>query len=476
MLIPVILSGGAGSRLWPISREAHPKPFMRLNDDESLLQKTLKRAAGLNGVEKILTITNREYYFETRDEYTALELAQPVSFDYVLEPCGRNTAPAIAMAALALEQSCGPEACMLVLAADHIIENQAEFAAAVSEAKGLADKGYLVTFGIRPNRAETGYGYIEQGKAVDGGGKASYLVNAFVEKPNQETAEKYLASGKYLWNSGMFCFQVQTILKALQESAPDVFEAAKACWEQSKTDMEPPEMNADRFADMPNISIDYAVMEKASSVAVVACDFDWNDVGSWDSVSGLLAADDAGNRAIGEAMLVDSTDCYVHSDHRLVATLGVDNLVIVDTADAVLVADKNRSQDVKKIVEKLKSEGHEAYRFHRTVHRPWGTYTILEESGRFKIKRIEVKEGAELSLQMHHHRSEHWIVVSGTAEVVNGDKTFMVHTDESTYIPAGNKHRLYNPGVVPLVMIEVQTGEYLGEDDIVRFDDRYGRG
>ncbi|MCK5091153.1 MAG: mannose-1-phosphate guanylyltransferase/mannose-6-phosphate isomerase [Gammaproteobacteria bacterium] len=476
MLIPVILSGGAGSRLWPISREAHPKPFMRLNDDESLLQKTLKRAAGLSGVEKVLTITNREYYFQTRDEYTALELDHPVSFDYVLEPCGRNTAPAIAMAALALEQSCGPEACMLVLAADHIIENQAEFASAVSEAKGLADKGYLVTFGIRPDRAETGYGYIEQGKAVDGSGKVSYLVNAFVEKPDQETAEKYLASGKYLWNSGMFCFQVQTILKALQESAPDVFEAAKTCWEQSKMDLEPPEMNAERFADMPNISIDYAVMEKARSVAVVACEFDWNDVGSWDSVSGLLEADDAGNRAIGEAMLVDSTDCYVHSDHRLVATLGVNNLVIVDTADAVLVADKRCSQDVKKIVEKLKQEGHEAYRFHRTVHRPWGTYTILEESGRFKIKRIEVKEGAELSLQMHHHRSEHWIVVSGTAEVVNGDKTFMVHTDESTYIPAGNKHRLHNPGVVPLVMIEVQTGEYLGEDDIVRFDDRYGRG
>jgi mannose-1-phosphate guanylyltransferase/mannose-6-phosphate isomerase len=448
---------------------------MRLNDDESLLQKTLKRAAGLKDVKKVLTITNREYYFQTRDEYTALEFEHPISFDYVLEPCGRNTAPAIAMAALALQKTCGPDASMLVLAADHIIENQAAFSAAVDEAQGLAEKGYLVTFGIRPDRAETGYGYIEQGESVEGCSEAAYKVRAFVEKPDKETAESYLAAGNYCWNSGMFCFQVKTILNALEEHAPDVFKAANTCWDASKTDLNPPEMDVDQFAEMPNISIDYAVMEKANSVAVVACEFDWNDVGSWDSVSGLLAADDSGNRSIGEAMLMDSTNCYVHSDHRLIATVGVNNLIIVDTADALLVVDKDRAQDVKKIVEKLKTDEHEAYRFHRTVHRPWGTYTVLEESGRFKIKRIEVKPGAELSLQMHHHRSEHWIVVSGTAEVVNGDKTFKVHTDESTYVPAGNKHRLHNPGVVPLVMIEVQTGEYLGEDDIVRYDDRYGR-
>lgn len=476
MLIPVILSGGAGSRLWPVSREAHPKPFMCLMGDESLLQNTLHRAMALEGVERVMTITNREYFFQTRDEYDAITTPGQCQFDFVLEPCGRNTAPAIIMAAMALRQSCGDDAMMLILAADHVIEDQAGFNAAVQQARTLAAQGHLVTFGIRPDRPETGYGYIAQGAAIgSGAGDASYQVDAFVEKPDLETAQAYLDAGNYLWNSGMFCFQVKSLLEAMQGHAPEVFEQARVCWEASRVEEQPLEVDADTFAMMPNISIDYAVMEKADSVAVVACSFDWNDVGSWDAVSDLLEGDSAGNRMIGEAMLLESRNCYVHSEDRLVAVLGVQDLVIVDTPDALLVVDKARAQGVKQIVESLKARDHEAYRFHRTVHRPWGTYTVLEEGERFKIKRIVVKPGAELSLQMHHHRSEHWIVVSGTAEVVNGDKTFLVQTNESTYVPAGNKHRLTNPGIVNLVMIEVQSGEYLGEDDIVRFEDVYGR-
>lgn len=476
MLIPVILSGGAGSRLWPVSREAHPKPFMCLTGAESLLQNTLLRALSLDGVKRVMTITNRDYYFQTRDEYEAITRPGQCDFEYVLEPCGRNTAPAIVMAALALQQSCGPEATMLVLAADHVIEDHEAFNTAVQQASALASRGSLVTFGIHPDRPETGYGYIARGAAIGGdAGTDCYQVDAFVEKPDQETAEQYLAAGNYLWNSGMFCFQVQSLLQAMQQHAPEVYAAAELCWQASRSDVQPLELDMDSFAAMPNISIDYAVMEKADSVAVVACSFDWNDVGSWDAVSDLIEGDLLGNRMTGDAMLLESRNCYVHSEDRLVAALGLDDLVIVDTPDALLVAHKSRSQEVKRVVEDLKARNHEAYRFHQTVHRPWGTYTILEEGSRFKIKRIVVKPGAELSLQMHHHRSEHWIVVSGTAEVVNGEETFLVKTNESTYVPAGNRHRLSNPGIVDLVMIEVQSGEYLGEDDIVRFEDVYGR-
>jgi mannose-1-phosphate guanylyltransferase/mannose-6-phosphate isomerase len=472
MLIPVILSGGAGTRLWPVSREAHPKPFMRLPDGEGLLQKTVLRSLNIEDVHQTLTITNREYYFHTRDEYAALNTGKAAGFDYLLEPCGRNTAPAIAMAAHYLQDAYGADAIMLVLPADHVINNQKSFNLAVAEAVTLAQQGKLVTFGIQPDRPETGFGYIQKGEVL--AGNASQ-VSCFVEKPDLSKAEEYLASGQYLWNSGMFCFQPQTFLAALQEHAPDIYQGTQTCWDATQRDVQPVELDHDSFAAVPSNSIDYAVMEKASDVAVVACDFDWSDVGSWDAVSNLAESDDEGNRIDGDAMLIDSSNCYVHTEGRLVSVLGVDNLVIIDTPDALLIADRNKSQEVKKIVEKLKADNHDAYRYHSTVHRPWGTYTVLEEGNRFKIKRIEVKPGATLSLQMHHHRSEHWIVVSGTAEVVNGDQTFMVHTDESTYVPAGNKHRLSNPGIVNLVMIEVQTGEYLGEDDIVRFDDLYGR-
>jgi len=472
MLVPVILSGGAGTRLWPVSRQEYPKPFMRLPDGEGLLQKTLKRAVKLNDVASVMTITNRDYFFHTRDEYQELELDVDLGYSYVLEPCARNTAPAIAMAAMALKDQ--EDAVMLVLPADHVIENQQAFGRAVDTAVELAQQDYLVTFGIQPDKPETGYGYIHKGEAIEGQERA-YKVAEFVEKPDLATAEVYVKSDGYAWNSGMFCFRPSVFLQTLEKTAPDIYAGVQACWQQTETTIQPLELDKATFAATPADSIDYAVMEKAERVAVVTCDIGWSDVGSWDSVSDLHQQDEKGNKTVGDCMLFDTQECYVHSEDRLVAALGVDGLIIVDTPDALLVADRSQSQNVKKIVDRLKSEDHETYRLHRTVHRPWGTYTVLEEGERFKIKRIVVKPGSTLSLQMHHHRSEHWIVVSGTATVVNGDKTFNVYTDQSTYVPAGNKHRLSNPGITPLVMIEVQSGEYLGEDDIVRFDDEYGR-
>ncbi len=476
MLIPVILSGGAGTRLWPVSREAHPKPFMRLPDGQSLLQKTLTRALALDDVEQLLTVTNKEYYFQTRDEYEQVGKSQRTHLDFALEPVGRNTAPAIAMAAMRVRDRFGDQAVMLVMPADHVIEDLPVFATAVKRAEALAREGYLVTFGIRPTAPETGYGYIEQGAAIaDQDEPHAFTVNRFVEKPDLETAQAYLDAGRFLWNAGMFCFAPSTMLEALERFAPDVFAAAQACWQASQSDLEPLVLDPETFAAAPSVSIDYAVMEKADRVAVVACEFDWSDVGSWAAVGNLAELDVHGNRTVGETLCLDSRNCYVHSEERLVATLGVENLVVIDTPDALLVADKDHCQDVKRIVERLKADGHEAYRLHRTVHRPWGTYTVLEEGDRFKMKRIVVKPGAELSLQMHHHRSEHWIVVSGTAKVINGDREYLVRSNESTYVPAGNQHRLTNPGVIELIMIEVQSGDYLGEDDIVRMEDNYGR-
>lgn len=477
MLIPVILSGGAGTRLWPVSREAHPKPFMRLPDGQSLLQKTWARSAALDGVEHILTVTNKDYYFQTRDEYARIGRTQRLNQSFVLEPAGRNTAPAIAMAAVRIRERFGDDAVMLVLPADHVIEDLTSFGAAVARAEQLAEDEYLCTFGIRPTAPETGYGYIEQGEmlAASESAPGAFQVNRFVEKPDRDAAEAYLKAGTFLWNAGMFCFKPSVMLAALERHAPEVFQAAQACWEASGKGMEPLMLDAETFATAPAISFDYAVMERADRVAVVASEFDWSDVGSWAAVGALAELDAHGNRTVGETLCVDSENCYIHSDGRLIATLGVNDLIVVDTPDALLVVDRARCQDVKRIVERLKAEGHEAYRLHRTVHRPWGTYTVLEEGDRFKMKRIVVKPGAELSLQMHHHRSEHWIVVSGTAKVINGEREYLVRSNESTYVPAGNQHRLTNPGVIELVMIEVQSGDYLGEDDIVRMEDNYGR-
>ena len=468
-LIPVILCGGSGSRLWPVSRELHPKPFIRLADGQSLLQKAFLRAAVLPGVEEILTVTNRELFFKTEDDYR--ELKRPgLATSFILEPFARNTAPAIASAILQVIRQHGEEALLLVLPADHLIADEAAFGEAVAEAVELAREGRIVTFGIRPDRPETGYGYIEaQGRQVV----------RFVEKPSLAKAQEYLSRDTYLWNSGMFCFSAGAMRREMESHCPELLAAAEACFAQSRfaegKEFAEVALDAQSFGKAPDISIDYAVMEKSAHMAVVPCNIGWNDIGSWNALGDLVAPDAAGNRVEGQALLHDTSNCYVRSDARMVAAVGVDNLLIIDTPDALLVVDRERAQDVKHVYSQLKAGGNETYKLHRTVHRPWGTYTVLGEGSRFKIKRIEVKPGASLSLQMHHHRSEHWIVVSGMARVVNGEQELFVRTNESTYIPAGHRHRLENPGILDLVMIEVQSGEYLGEDDIVRFEDVYGR-
>ena len=468
-LIPTILCGGSGSRLWPVSREQHPKPFIRLQDNQSLLQKAFIRGALLDSVAEVLTVTNRDLFFKTQDEYRPVNGGK-LPLSYILEPFGRNTAPAVAAAAIQIAKAHGPEAILLILAADHLIADQAAFANAVQQATALAADGKIVAFGIQPTAPETGYGYIE----ADGN-----TVVKFVEKPSAEVATAYLASGRFLWNSGMFCFAAGTMLAEMEKHCPNVLASVKSCLAISidaKGDgFAQLELNSVDFASAPDISIDYAVMERTDRAAVVPCNIGWSDIGSWDAIGELSPPDAQGNRVDGMALLHDVTNCYIQSKERMVGAVGLKNLVIIDTPDALLVADRSRAQDVKHVYAKLKAQGHESHKLHRTVHRPWGTYTVLEEGSRFKIKRIEVKPGASLSLQMHHHRSEHWIVVSGMAKVVNGELDLMIATNESTYIPAGHKHRLENPGVVDLVMIEVQSGEYLGEDDIVRFQDVYGR-
>lgn len=479
MLIPVILSGGAGTRLWPVSREGHPKPFMKLADGESFLLKTYMRAVGVaQGLERggeILTVTNRDYFFMSKDQLALAPLNERQAGVFLLEPVGRNTAPAVALAANQIAAKYGRDALMLVLAADHLIKDPAAFATAVRDAATLAREDKLVTFGIVPSGPETGFGYIEAGAAMGLGRQ----VVRFVEKPSLDKAQEYVAAGNFLWNSGMFCFKAGVILDELTKHAPNVATASEACWTALRQLNGPNdtmlEIPAEAFAEVPDISVDYAVMERSANVVVVPADFGWSDIGSWNAVSELVEPDTDNNRATGEAIFVDSKNTFVQSEDRLVAAVGVDNLMIIDTPDALLVAHPDKAQDVKKVVAQLKKQDHQAYKLHRTVSRPWGTYTVLGEGPRFKIKRIEVKPGGSLSLQMHHHRSEHWIVVSGMAKVVNGDREIFVGTNQSTYIPAGHQHRLENPGVLDLVMIEVQSGEYLGEDDIVRFQDVYGR-
>ncbi|WP_420963224.1 mannose-1-phosphate guanylyltransferase/mannose-6-phosphate isomerase [Brucella sp. IR073] len=468
-IIPAIMSGGVGARLWPVSREAHPKPFIRLADGKSLLQHTLLRAAALPDVEQVLTVTNRELFFKTEDEYRELDMPR-AGFTYLLEPVGRDTAAAAAIVTLHVQQTYGDDAVIVLFPADHMVTDVAAFRAAAEKAVALAETGRLVTFGIHPEYPETGYGYIE----ADGED-----VIRFVEKPDLGRAREYLASGRFYWNSGMFCFSAGTMVRLMEQHCPEILarsgEALAAARQSAVASGTRIEIDAEDFLQVPKQSIDYAVLEKASNIAVVGCDIGWSDIGSWNAVAELTAPDGTGNRIVGDAVLHDVKNCYIDSTERLVGAVGVKDLIIVDSADALLVAHKDEAQNVKHLVKQLKAAGHEAYNLHRTVHRPWGTYTILEEGERFKIKRIEVKPGASLSLQMHYHRSEHWVVVSGTAKVVNGDRELILGTNESTYIPCGTKHRLENPGIMRLVMIEVQSGEYLGEDDIVRFDDVYGR-
>jgi mannose-1-phosphate guanylyltransferase len=477
MIIPVILSGGAGTRLWPVSREDHPKPFMRLPDGQSLLEKAYLRAACLiaDGGE-IVTVTNREHYFESRDHFAQAKLSDHRA-RFLLEPHGRNTASALAVAALVLAAEQGDDAVMVVMAADHLVHDVDGFKSATDHAVALARQGYLVTYGIRPTAPETGFGYIEAGAALDQLGGCQVM--RFVEKPDQVTAQEYLESGRFLWNSGMFCFTAGSLISQLHVHAPELLALARNCVEQSPrstgANAQMHELHAESFAALPDISIDYALMERSEKVAVVPAAFDWSDIGSWTALRDLVESDSEQNRALCDAIFIDSRNTFVQSQGRLVATVGVDNLIVVETADAVLVVHADRAQEVRQVAKQLKLNNHQAYRLHRTVSRPWGTYTVLEEGPRFKIKRIVVKPGAALSLQMHHHRSEHWIVVQGMAKVINGGEQRLINSNESTFIPAGHQHRLENPGVIDLMMIEVQSGEYLGEDDIVRFEDQYGR-
>lgn len=475
-IVPVILSGGAGVRLWPLSRELQPKPFMRMADGESLLRKTYARVMSLDGVETIVTITNREHFFQSKAEFDAARGRNAaVHAEFILEPVGRNTAPAIAIAALSIAERFGPDTIMLVLPADHLVEDVAGFAVAACRARDAAALGLIATFGIVPHEAQTAFGYIECGEAL--ADQTTRKVAAFVEKPDIERARRFVEGGNHLWNAGMFCLTAATALRELEAHAAALLEAVRQCWAASRASCRHGciQLDTATFEKVPAVSIDYAVMENSQSAVVVPGQFGWSDIGSWSAVSKLGTPDADGNRVTGEAVLVNVSDTMVSSDSRLVAAVGVTNLVIVDTPDALLVADRGKAQEVREVVAELKRRNHESYRLHRTVARPWGTYTILEEGPRFKIKRIVVKPGASLSLQKHHHRSEHWVVIAGAALVVNGDTEKLVRVDESTYIPAGTPHRLSNPGKIDCVMIEVQSGDYVGEDDIVRLEDSYGR-
>jgi mannose-1-phosphate guanylyltransferase len=476
-VVPVILSGGAGTRLWPLSREATPKPFMPLPDGETLLAKTAHRATSLAGVTGLVTVTNRDYYFRTKDVYAGLGANEPRDAIYLLEPFGRNTAPAVALAAMLVQARYGTGAVMLVLAADHLIRDEHSFGAAVAIAARLAREGRLVTFGITPTHPETGYGYIECGKAI---ADRAFAATRYVEKPPLEEARDYIAAGNYVWNSGMFAFTAGSILASFARHAPTVLEALRPVWQAlaAKSGEAALEIDAATFAAAPDISIDFAVMEHAAAngnVAVVRGEFDWSDVGSWQAISALPDADDHGNRGSGERVAIDTRDTFVHSEDRVVATIGIENLVIVDTRDAVLVAHKGQLQRVKEVVAELKARGHDSYKLHKTVSRPWGTYTVLEEGPGFKMKRLEVKPGGSLSLQLHRRRSEHWVVVRGTACVTCGERIYDVPQGESTFVPVGTRHRIENRGTEMLAIIEVACGDYIEEDDIVRFDDKYGR-
>lgn len=465
-LYPVIMAGGTGSRLWPLSRQLHPKQFLSLADDPSMLQATLGRLDGITDAEPIL-ICNEEHRFLAAEQVRQLGKAPSI----LLEPVGRNTAPAIALAALhALKSEEDP--LLLVLAADHVIQRVDAFYQAVDAALPLAEEGKLVAFGIVPTHAETGYGYIQRGAAL---GKQGFEVARFVEKPDLPTAEDYLASKDFFWNSGMFLFRASRYIEELQRYAPDILAACRQSVEDGQHDLDFLRVGKDAFAACPEDSIDYAVMEKTESAAMVSLDAGWSDIGSWSALWDVSDKDANDNVLHGDVLAEATTHTLVQAEHRLVATLGVDNLVVVETKDAILVAHKDKVQDVKKIVAKLKELGRDEHSNHREVYRPWGIYDSVDHGQRYQVKRIMVKPGAKLSVQMHHHRAEHWVVVSGTARVTNGENSYLVTENESTFIPVGQVHALENPGVVPLELIEIQSGTYLGEDDIVRFDDRYGR-
>ena len=477
MIIPTIMAGGAGSRLWPLSRDLYPKQFLKIAGDESMLQQTFSRLQGIEHQLPLL-ICNEDHRFIAAEQ---MRLGGFEHSGIILEPGGRNTAPAIALAALkALEQVAGSdiEPILLVLAADHLIENQGAFQRSVNQALAHAEAGQLVTFGIVPTAAETGYGYIKRGASHS---NTAFKVDSFVEKPDLYTAQAYLDSGEYYWNSGMFMFKASQYIEELRRHSPAILEACQNAMSKTQADLEFVRINREAFEACPSDSIDYAVMEPVCSVngsnnlVVVPMDAGWSDVGSWSALWDVSEKDDNNNAHKGDVIAVTSTNNYVYSENKLIATVGVNNLVIVETKDAILVADKSQVQDVKAIVQQLKKSKRSEYKIHREVYRPWGKYDSIDFGARDQVKRITVNPGQKLSIQKHFHRSEHWIVVAGTASVTNGDEVILVTEDQSTYIPLGTIHALENPGKIPLEMIEVQTGSYLGEDDIVRFEDRYGR-
>ncbi|PWQ95846.1 mannose-1-phosphate guanylyltransferase/mannose-6-phosphate isomerase [Leucothrix pacifica] len=469
-ITPVILSGGSGTRLWPLSRQLRPKQFLPLVDELTLFQNTVQRLQGIPNLEDVLVVCNEEHRFMVAEQLRELQLAHQ---GILLEPVGRDTAPALALAALHLTQQGKSDALMLVLPADHVITDNDAFHQAIQQAAQAAQDGYLTTFGIVPQRAETGYGYIRQGESLTD--LDASRVAAFVEKPDAGTAQTYVDSGNYLWNSGMFLFRVDRLLAALEAYQPEVLQACQAALADPSHDLDFIRLNTAAFTAAPAISIDYAVMEKTQDAVVIPLDAGWNDVGAWSAVWEVGQQDAQQNVLHGDVLTHQAKGNLVHAEHRLVTLVGVDDLVVVETKDAVMVAHRDKVQHVKHVVGQLKDQQRSEASIHREVNRPWGSYDCIDEGGRFQVKRIVVKPGEKLSLQMHHHRAEHWIVVNGTAEVRCGDKTLLLTENQSTYIPLGETHSLGNPGKVPLEIIEVQSGSYLGEDDIVRFEDVYGR-
>ena len=470
-MIPLILSGGSGSRLWPLSRKQYPKQFLALTGNETMLQQTIGRLA-FDGMSKPIVVCNEEHRFIVSEQLASIgHEAQTI----LLEPFGRNTAPAVAIAAMHLLAE-GRDELLLVLPADHVIEDVAVFHKALAVARNAAEQGAMVLFGVPAERPETGYGYIKTGRDACELPQGVLAVEAFVEKPDLETACEFVAQGDYVWNSGMFLFRCSRYLEELQRHDPDIYDTCQLALSRSTHDLQFIRIDPSAFECCPDNSIDYAVMEKTDRACVVPLCAGWNDVGSWSALWDVQDKDGDGNCQSGDVMLHDSHNCLAHSQSKLVTLVGLDDVVVVETKDAVMVAHKDRVQDVKQLVNQLTCKGRSEANSHCQVYRPWGSYDSLDSGNRFQVKRIVVNPGASLSLQKHHHRAEHWIVVHGTAEVTCEDRTFMLGEDESTYIPLGHKHRLANPGKIPLELIEVQSGSYLGEDDIVRFQDAYGRG
>jgi mannose-1-phosphate guanylyltransferase / mannose-6-phosphate isomerase len=472
-IVPVVLSGGSGTRLWPMSRQLYPKQFIPLTGDRSLFQATLQRLEGLDSLPFTLVVCNNEHRF------MAAEQAHEVNADGIrimLEPVGRNTAPAIAAAAFEI---CAQmeDAVMLVLPTDHVIKDTQAFLAAVHGARIAATAGHLVTFGIVPRRTETGYGYIHSGEAlnISGAGQPMFAVDAFKEKPDQRAAQAYLAAGDYFWNSGMFCFEARRYLDELKQHAPQIHTACAKAHAGRRQDLDFVRLDKAAFEASPSESVDYVVMEKTGCAVVIPLQAGWSDVGSWHSLWEVESQNGNDNIEIGDVVTEDCHGCYIHSGHRLVSAVGLKDQIVIETADAVMVVPRGRAQDIRYIVEQLNARGRDEGITHRKVFRPWGTYESIDVSRRVQVKRIMVNPGQGLSLQMHHHRAEHWVVVTGTARVTRGDEVFLLSENESTFIPIGTRHRLENPGKIPLELIEVQSGSYLGEDDIIRFEDNYGR-